>query len=128
VDGQLWATSKVKGTIFTPAMLAQYTYFMADSVILDFYANGRLGKVAFHIVNPKIGENNRCGLICHFSFITDCGYFLGDNSTNIQITKLDIENHILSGSFNSTAYCENDSSITINITDGRFDMYLYVNK
>ena len=57
-----------------------------------------------------------------------CDDLIGLNIKGLVITKLDIQNRILSGNFNIELNCVNDSTKKVNLTDGRFDMYLYVNK
>ena len=49
-------------------------------------------------------------------------YLSNTNSGTITITKIDTVNKIVSGTFQLTAFDENNSEETIEITDGRFDM------
>ena len=127
VDGQLWATGELKGNFFQPKMFAHYVQYKPDSIVLDFYAIGRNGSISFQIKNPVIGLNYKCSMGCDFSFRNECKLFSGDQTTIVFFTKIDLSNHILSGIFDSIIYCEADSLIKSKITDGRFDMYLYVN-
>ncbi len=49
-------------------------------------------------------------------------YTSTSNTGQVNITKLDLENHIISGTFNFTAEDENNPANTIKVTDGRFDV------
>ena len=130
VDGQLWAIGKIPGYTLTPAMHAEYSIYKKDTSVLHFYAENKdRNGIGFRIFNPQIGENNIYYVGGGFRTINKtCDDLIGLNIKGLVITKLDIQNRILSGNFNIELNCVNDSTKKVNLTDGRFDMYLYVNK
>ena len=127
VDGQLWATEKLPGYTLRPRMMATYTVYKTDSVVLEYYAESKdKSGIGFTVINPKAGANDIYYLGCSFSSISFCDGLTALNISGLDITKLDIENHILSGTFNFQVHCSNDSSKKANLTDGRFDVFMDV--
>ncbi len=127
VDGQLWATGKIPGYTERPGMMASYTIYKTDSIVLEYYSRSRdTSEFGFTVINPKIGLNKIYYVGCSFSSISFCNDLTALNTTGINITKLDTEKHIFSGTFNFEVYCVNDSSEKVNLTDGRLDVYMSV--
>ena len=133
VDGQLWATGKIKSNIYAPSMSANYL-IMKDSAMLDFNATGTYGAMAFFIKNPKLGDNIATHIKGDFSFMPDCQVFEADTIGIVTITKLETNissnytttSGIVSGKFSCRLHCKTNLSDTINITEGRFDIKLNV--
>lgn len=133
VDGQLWATGKIKSNIYAPSMSATYI-ILKDSAMLNFSASGKNGSMAFFIKNPKLGDNIATSIKGEFSFITDCPIFETDTIGIINISKLETNfsnqsiysTGIISGNFSINLPCKKNPVNVINITDGRFDFLLDV--
>lgn len=126
VDGKLWAASKLPSSTIFHAILATYKFYKEDSVALEFYAKGKEGSMAFYLENPKIGAN-KTYVGCSFNINSTC-FVKAENVTGLYITKLDIENNILSGRFAFDVPCQEDATEILHITEGRFDLYLSVYK
>ncbi len=124
VDGQLWATGKIKSNYFSPSMIANYTIY-PDSAKLYININGRNGAISFFMNNPKIGNNTATHIKAKFSFKSDCEIFEKDTIGVIKITKLETNpspnytstSGIISGTFSCQLPCENNPTDIINITD-----------
>lgn len=125
VDGELWATGKLRGSFKFPAMKAEYRDY-GDEVHLDFYAEGKEGFIGFVLINPIIGIN-KAKVACSFNKISGCTVKLSP-ITNLIITKMDLEKGILSGLFAFDVPCSEDANKILHITEGRFDLYMSVYK
>lgn len=127
VNGKLWATSKLPSTGFSPAMAAFYTVVKPDSIVLDFYANAEKGFVMFRTINPKVNKKIDIDLLnCSFPEQINCRRFRNIRRGHIYLTKLDVPNGILSGTFEFEAQCAENDAVITHITEGRFDMYMAV--
>ncbi|WP_286922762.1 hypothetical protein [Proteiniphilum sp. UBA5375] len=123
VNGELWATGKLRGSFKFPAMKAEYRDY-GDEVHLDFYAGGNGGSIGFVVVNPHIGKNE-AKVACSFDMIPGCTVMLYP-ITNLTITKMDLGKGILSGLFAFDVPCSEDTDKVLHITEGRFDLYMTV--
>ena len=70
-------------------------------------------------------QNINYAQVSAYNNVTTHYYTSTSNSGQVNITKLDLENHIISGTFNFTAGDENNPANTIKITDGSFDVKYY---
>ena len=123
VNGELWATSKLPGIYKFPPMKAEYRDY-GNYIHLDFYAGGKEGRMGFFIKNPKLGSNSG-RVSCGFDLYPECTVLVYDFA-GIYITKMDLENKILSGRFAFEVPCTEDANNVLHITEGRFDLYMSV--
>ena len=125
VDGKLWATGKLPGSFKFPAMSARYLDY-GEYVHLNFHAQGNVGRIAFVVKNPYIGQNE-AKVSCSFDIYSEC-YVMTDSTKNLIITKMDLEKGILSGNFTFDIPCKKDADKILHITEGRFDLRMSVYK
>jgi len=123
VDGKLWATSKLPGIYKFPPMKAEYRDY-GNTIHLDFYAEGKEGIVGFTLVNPILGANN-AKVYCKFNLFPKCTIMV-DDIGGLYITKMDLDNKILSGRFAFDVPCKKDTTKLLHVTEGRFDLYMSV--
>lgn len=123
VNGELWATSKLPGIYKFPPMKAEYRDY-GNYIHLDFYARGKEGRMGFFIKNPKLGSNSG-RVSCGFDLYPECTVLVYDFA-GIYITKMDLENKILSGRFAFDVPCKEDTTKLLHVTEGRFDLYMSV--
>lgn len=123
VDGQLWATGKLLGSFKFPAMSATYIDY-GDYVHLSFGAQGKEGGIYFLLNDPQIGENT-AKVDWYFNFRQDCTGS-AEITKGLFITKMDLDEGIISGYFAFDVPCGEDTNKILHITEGRFDMYLSV--
>jgi hypothetical protein len=71
---------------------------------------------------PLSGEGKNQGFLSNYSNGSIKYATSGNNNGTITITKLDLANKIISGTFEFTAEDENNPANTIKVTDGRFDV------
>ena len=123
VNGELWATSKLPGIYKFPPMKAEYRDY-GNTIHLDFYAEGKEGIVGFTLVNPILGANN-AKVYCKFNLFPKCTIMV-DDIGGLYITKMDLENKILSDRFAFDVPCKEDTTKLLHVTEGRFDLYMSV--
>jgi len=145
IDGKLLVPRDGEGTFNSPShgiyyhTAGNYPNYLFDEIEVNNYKGNT--KLIIHIVGLHQNEeglyeikNSNCLSSVDANLTTNLFYVYKDkvtqetkyycsieNTGTLTITKYDIPNRIVSGTFSCTAVNKDDSNDTIQITDGRFD-------